>query len=444
MSEGINTSLFPALDLLRRGIMMAVVLTSACTDRVPTDTGLVISDRSVVAHAKAATLIHVDDNAVPGGDGSGARPLDNLSDAIVAARDISGPVVIKVEPGDYPQPSTLIIDRPLEIRGSTEMVEGPDGWPTGEVVAGTETRVFATNPATQRLIGVGRADATVLHNVDIRGMVFEATAAGTSVQLVRVQGYSIADNVFRAPALFALYSIASSGRAWSNYFTGVGTGAVLHGGYDESPSNVDFRGNRATANTLGGILLIGPSIDIPERGDRLNVTVRDNDLSGNNSGMQGFGLRTFIVRRDDAAPSNVQSWGHVSGVVKGNRIVGNRVGVSLDAGFPYRRVGTACDDRVFSGTIDLQFVGNTISQNALTPALITFTRNTAALDLLQLPQWQYLHGATFRITDLDGSLANARIDHPPTDPYIGTCPADAMHEPLRNTLILNGQVRAPR
>jgi hypothetical protein len=134
----------------------------------------------------------------------------------------------------------------------------------------------------------------------------------------------------------------------------------------------------------------------------------------------------------------------VTGVVKGNRIVGNRMGVSLDAGFPYRRVGAACDGREFSGTIALQFVGNTISQSALTPALITFTRNTAALDQLQLPQWQYLHGATFTITDPDRSLANARIDHPPTDPHIGTCPADAVHEPLRNTLILNGQMRTPQ
>ena len=86
-------------------------------------------------------------------------------------------------------------------------------------------------------------------------------------------------------------------------------------------------------NNLGGILLIGSSIFIPELGDQLDAVVRGNDLS-NNAGTQGFGLRIFILRRDPGLPGDTQSSGHVRALVQGNRIFGNRVGLTLDAGFP--------------------------------------------------------------------------------------------------------------
>jgi len=57
-----------------------------------------------------------------------------------------------------------------------------------------------------------------------------------------------------------------------------------------------------------------------------------------------------------------------------------------------------------------------------------------------LPLWQYLHAATFVVSDADGTLANAWIDHPATDPYVGPCPGDATHESLGNVLIYNGAV----
>jgi hypothetical protein len=68
---------------------------------------------------------------------------------------------------------------------------------------------------------------------------------------------------------------------------------------------------------------------------------------------------------------------------------------------------------------------------------VTFTRNMAALTPSLLPEWQYLHGATFTIDDQDEILADAWIDHPATDPYLGLCPADAAHELLENLLIYN-------
>jgi hypothetical protein len=73
-------------------------------------------------------------------------------------------------------------------------------------------------------------------------------------------------------------------------------------------------------------------------------------------------------------------------------------------------------------------------------ALIAFTRNQPALHQVPLDTWQYLHSATYDITDPDGTLAGAVIDNPEVDPFIGGCPNDAAHEVLGNTLVYNGTV----
>jgi hypothetical protein len=120
--------------------------------------------------------------------------------------------------------------------------------------------------------------------------------------------------------------------------------------------------------------------------------------------------------------------------------VGNRVGAVLDAGFPFRRVGTTCDPRTFTGSIDLTLKGNTLTDSLLTPGLVTFTRNTAALSPATLPLWQYLHETTFKVTDPEGTLAGAWIDHPEVDPFLGPCPGDSANEGLGNILEYNGEV----
>jgi hypothetical protein len=390
------------------------------------------------------TVVHVDDSAPPGGNGTKKSPFNTLPGAVSYARTLSGDVTITVAPGDYGLSETLRIDRPLELRGSTVQLAGADSWPSGEALPGTATRVFAANPSLPQLVLIDRSDGGVFSGVDVRGFVFEGTPTGISVLLQRVQDFWIADNVFRAPANFALQAVASSGRVSGNHFSGVGTGAIFAGGYPASPSNVVFQDNRAVRNTIGGVLLNGASIGIPELGDLVTVVLRDNDLSENvgmqGPGVQGFGLRAFILRRDLGAPGETQSSGNVVATIADNRIVGNRVGIYIDAGFPYRRVSTTCDSRVYSGTMDLRFAGNTLSGSLLTPALVTFTRNTAAQNPTLLPQFQYLHNATFVIRDPDATLVDAWIDHPETDPFLGPCPNDATQEALGNVLRYNGQL----
>jgi len=407
---------------------------------------IVIATLATSARAASVATIHVDDDAAPGGDGSAGLPYNNLPDAFSAAKTRIGPVIIEAAPGVYRVDHSLTIDHSMELRGSSGLVTGADGWPTGEVTRGSETRIVGTTLlGTDPLVAVGRADGLAFSGVTISGFIFEATTTSVELFLTRVQDYSIYSNIFRAPAMFGMHSVASSGVVEGNYFSGVGTGAIFSGGYPASPSNVVFQRNRAVKNALGGVLLNGASIGIPELGDEIHAIVQGNDLSSNvETPNFSFGVRVFILRRDPGAPGDSQSEGNVHASVVDNRIVGNEMGFAIDAGFPYRTVppsaGLTCDPRVFSGSIDLTLGGNTLAGSRLTPALVTFTRNMAALNPATLPQWQYLHGATFTISDPDHALAGARIDHPDADPLLGPCTADAAHETMGNTLRYNGSL----
>src|ERR1044071_900315 len=65
-------------------------------------------------------IIHVDDDAGPGGDGSGRFPFDNIADALARAASLGGAVVV-VEPGQYPVSSTLRIQSAIDLVGSNVM-----------------------------------------------------------------------------------------------------------------------------------------------------------------------------------------------------------------------------------------------------------------------------------------------------------------------------------
>src|ERR1700757_94098 len=68
-------------------------------------------------HETEEGVIHVDANAVPGGDGSGRFPFNNIASALARAASFGGAVVV-VEPGQYPVSTTLQIQSPIELRGS--------------------------------------------------------------------------------------------------------------------------------------------------------------------------------------------------------------------------------------------------------------------------------------------------------------------------------------
>ena len=109
-----------------------------------------------------------------------------------------------------------------------------------------------------------------------------------------------------------------------------------------------------------------------------------------------------------------------------NTITNNSLGVSVDAGFPFRT-----DQRLWTASFRTTFTGNTISGSKLAQALITFTRNSTAIFPGELKKdFKYLQGSTFTISDPGGDLNGYLFDHPATDPIDGRF--------LNNTLKVNG------
>jgi hypothetical protein len=376
-------------------------------------------------------VVFVDDDAAPNGDGSNRTPFQNVSDA-VAAINATGGGTIMVAPGVYPVTQTIRLEKPVNLRGSNIMISSSDGWPTGALDR-TETRIVGTAALrTATMIVAGRADGAVLDEVTISNLTIETVAGGgNGLDIVKTQGFAVRDNIIRGAGLFGLTTIASSGRVSSNYITGVSCGACIGAGNSGSPATVDIVGNRIVSNRLGGLLLNGSGTAIPELAYQLNVTVTRNDLSHNKATPRfSFGLRLFVIRQDLGGPFDLQSTGHVSAVVRENRIDDNEVGILLDAGFPFRRVGSVVDTRQYSGTFDLSLRGNTVSNSNLAPAAITFTRVNAAFNQSLLGLWQYLYHSSYTIDDPDGSMAGVWIDHPSHDPISGAL--------LDNHIIING------
>jgi hypothetical protein len=289
------------------------------------------------------------------------------------------------------------------------------------------------------MISVGHADLTVLSGVTIADLTLEGVGFN-NIDIIKTQGFTVRNCVITKSGSIGIATHLSSGRISGNYVTGAVAGIIAFAGNSGSPANVEVVGNRSVKNSNGGFLANGSATGIPEFADELNVVVKDNDFSENMATLlNSFGIRIYLIRRDLHVDLDTQETGNVRALIQGNRLFGNRIGISIDAAFPYRRVGSECDTRVYTGTFDITLKGNELTGSLLTPALIAFTRNTAALNQGQLGSWQYLHGATYRIEDPDGTLAGYWLDHPQHDPFLGPCPADATNESLGNTLIYNGE-----
>jgi hypothetical protein len=412
---------------------------------------------AINAQADAHKVIHVEANAPLGGKGTAAKPFNTIADAVVLARSVGGDPTIKVEPGRYELASTITIDIPLDLVGSNVMQIDSNGWPTGVVSPATETRIVGL-AALQALplVSVGGIDPVVMNNVNIQGFTFEGgPGGGNDIELRRVQNFSVSGNVLTGPSplpmngttIIGIFPVASSGSIVGNYIAGEGCGTCITAGYPGSPAYLQFTGNRSVNNKNGGLLLNGSSFGIPEQGDQLDVLVLGNDLS-ENTDSGSFGLRIYVIKKE---LPDTQSGGNVNALILSNRLFGNQIGISIDAGFPYRQTkippvtgSLVCDTRVYSGLLNITLFGNTLSGSLLTPGLISFTRVTATLDPTQQKSWQYLHNATYIITDPQGSLAGYVKDHPTNDPFVGgLCAADVAQEILGNTLTYNGAVVLP-
>jgi hypothetical protein len=120
-----------------------------------------------------------------------------------------------------------------------------------------------------------------------------------------------------------------------------------------------------------------------------------------------------------------QSAGNITATVTNNTITNNPFGVSIDAGFPLR-----ADARLWTASVQATFFGNIIAGSKQSPALITFTRSTAAMFPNQLKSLNYLQNSSFTISDSGNDLNGYWFDHPAADPIDGRL--------LQNVLKVNG------
>jgi hypothetical protein len=410
---------------------------------------------TVGAPSASNRTIYVSENAPPGGDGSLQHPFQTITDAIIRAHAIHGNAVIKVQPGTYSVSNTLDIeDDSVSLIASDFLETDSGGWPTGVVTPGTETLLApSASLGSLALISVGHSSGTVVRNITIQGFTM-TPRTGDGVDLFRAQDFTVAGNVIEglpqtpAPVNFGINAEASSGTISGNFITQVACGTCVAAGYAGSPSFVQFIGNRVVQVRNAGLILSGSTIlgvgpSIPEQGDQMHAVVRNNDISLNTSSSPvGFGIRVFMIMR---AFPDTQSSGNVQALIQDNQIAGNYIGVGIDAGFPFRQIGSGaakvCDTRVYSGRFDLTLQGNQIGNNLRAPGLISFTRFSATLTPAQLPQWQYLHQADFTIVDPQEELAGSIVDNPAMDPFVNSyCDADTMHEALGNSLRYNGRL----
>lgn len=392
----------------------------------------------------ASTVIYVNMGAEPGGDGSWNFPYTKLPPALKKARATDGAVTIRIAPGRYVVDSTLVIDRPLILRGSSELIKGPNGLPTGAILPSTETRIVASSGlGTEPLISVGRADGVVISGVTIRNLVLKrADGLATEMTIRRVQDYRVSDNVFSTGGRIGLKSIASSGEVIGNHFSQLETGAIFVAGYPESPSNVLFQGNRSVGNERAGVVLNGASLFIPEHGDQLTAVVRDNDLYGNY-----FAVHMLMIWREPGLPGDTQETGNIHALLTGNYIRQSFVGVVIDAGYPFRELeGGACDPRNYSGAVDLRVEDNTFFGNLYANLWVTLTHGPFDGEPDFSAAWDYLHAARITISDPQGNFEQVigttygtiYYDSPARDPHVGFCPGDEDHELLGNVLRYNG------
>jgi hypothetical protein len=395
-------------------------------------------------------VIYVNAAATAGGNGSRVAPFQTIQDGVAAARAAWGAntgakLVVRVAPSPsgsfYSVSGTtpILIDVPLELRGSNAMEEDYFGWPTGVIASGTETLVKAVpglTANTQNMIRV------IADHVTVANLSLDANTSnqrGIQLALRRAQDFTVSGNRVTGQSFMGINTKASSGKIIGNYITNVGCGTCIGAGNASFPARVLFSGNRSVANSFGGAEVYAASDS--EAGsagdvlDSLSVTISENDLS-NNTATPGFssGIRFAVIRRDPPDPTG-QSSGMMTAVISDNNIMNNSFGVSIDAGFPYRTFQGTPDLRQYTGSLDLGFEGNQASGNVQS-AIITFERNTATLHPVQMDptkrptSYKYLQSASYNVRYDDGSLDGYWLDHPVVDPIDRRI--------LNNHLIVNG------
>ncbi len=401
-------------------------------------------EAALAAAGKPNLVLQVDAKAKPG-KGKTPHTFTNLPEALDSARDQAAgykKVIIRIKAGEYAINETLKIDFPVEIQGSNKPELDRDRWPLGSVRKNSETRLvaeFCSGP----LIAIGGIAGDTVSNVVIQNLTLQGGAGGCTVlEALHGRDIVIADNIFTGPSIFGIYAVGSSGLITGNYVAGMGScGICVGAGTDAAPTQLIIADNRSIANTSGGLLLAGTSYPLPEFGNQLNAAIVHNDFSGNDlNAALGFGVRILAIGTtpDLNTPASPVE-GRVNAHFIDNRISLNNHGVMIDAGEPVRNIPPGgCDNRRFTGEIQLSFSGDTVAGNLIRNTFISFTRAQVITGTAAQSRFQYLHSALVVLADPGEVLAPWVLDHPEFDRFAGgSCADDVSNEALLNSFFYN-------
>jgi len=197
----------------------------------------------VASHVKAEIddlrqlVIYVNAVATTGGNGSRVAPFQTIQEGVAAARAAwnASPglkLVVRVAPSPsgsfYSVSGTtpILIDVPLELRGSNAMEEDDFGWPTGVVWPGTETLVKAVPGLTANTENMIRV---IVDRVTVANLSLDANTsnqAGIQLALRGAQDFTVSGNRVTGQSFIGINPKASSGKIIGNYITNVGCGRV--------------------------------------------------------------------------------------------------------------------------------------------------------------------------------------------------------------------------
>jgi hypothetical protein len=431
------------------------------------------------------------------GTGSHQSPFRTVTQALDRARSLrfgldgtepsSAEIVIHVAPGTYrvsfsaadfdPTSSTydatlergpILINVPMVTLVGSTVMGASDGWPSGSADPASDTRITAAGTAgtviliTSTISPAGKLMAG--NDVTVEGLVIDSTAALGCVAS-RVQNFLIQGNVVLETTGSAFRSLFSSGAYIGNFADGDATGTQNVGGNADHPSKVLLSGNRFVRCVNGGIFVggnapdpsdpvtyfltgglganVGYTLPPSEAADGIEVEVVGNDLSEHTATVNfSFGLRigSYVnFLHPQQPPTSIVAH------VRDNRLVGNRFGVTCDAGFPWQSQAGAPITYTYRATIDGDFADNEISGSIEAPVFFSMTRNTATLRPKQrvpapgFTSFKYLRDSTFEI-EWPG-LEAYWWDNPATDKlyqYIDGVWTFVGTEEIANHIIVNG------
>jgi len=406
-------------------------------------------------------------------NGSRQKPFHDIASAVAAGRaQRSGysDIKISVLPGTCNVSSTIVIDFPVRVQGSSVLNFDSDGRPVGTVQNGTDSRVIAAdaigaNPvfAVEPPSGAQSVVGVTITNFSIVGTpsVTRGTQAAT-ISVRNAQNLMISDLVVAAPAGKELASptagidlTGTSGYLKKSYVKGVSAcGICIAGGTSESPAVVNVIQNRSVANGAGGLLLAGTGVT---GGDSLTAQINNNSFADNTTGAQGFGVRIIAI---GSSLLELPNSAFLTAHLNGNSFANNRYQLIVDAGFPPRNKGpipsTSCaDEYPYLANMNIYLNSNAVTNTAITKSsgLVTTTRaqvwlapnNPNGKSVL----WQYLFGSSISIFDPELALTGASsqspflYDVPEADPFLnptdgGSCAADWVNEALGDYVSYNG------